>query len=352
MENEEDGTPILTNKFLREHFKKFQRGSGYYRTPALNEKLLLHFKGFNRVSNMAQFINLKCLYFEGNGCKTLKGLEENTKLLSLYMQENIIEKIEGLETLTKLRNLNLADNCLKTIDGLSGCKELESLNLKRNRIGAGGGGLDDLKGLLDCPSITSLDLADNNIDDPAIVDEILVKLPNLRVVYCQNNPFVKKVNAYRKTLISKLKDLRYLDDRPVFPEDRRRAEAYARGGIEEERKEMKAIKKEKEDRHWANHEAFKLMIQKAKEEKKEAEARKGTMKEMMAEAKKKKEEAKAGKGDGAEGAEIGEEKKEAPADPSKDIFSDRDLPGGALSEDVKDFAQQLAELAEKRYFEK
>jgi dynein assembly factor 1, axonemal len=50
--------------------------------------------------------------------------------------------------------------------------------------------------------------------------------------------------------------LLYLDDRPVFEEDRRRAEAYCRGGMDEERKEMALIKKEKSDKHWANHEAF------------------------------------------------------------------------------------------------
>lgn len=48
-----------------------------------------------------------------------------------------------------------------------------------------------------------------------------------------------------------------MDDRPVFPEDRRRAEAFARGGMDEERQEMKRIKQEAEDKHWANHEAFK-----------------------------------------------------------------------------------------------
>lgn len=48
-----------------------------------------------------------------------------------------------------------------------------------------------------------------------------------------------------------------MDDRPVFVEDRRRAEAYARGGMDEERLEMKRIKQEEQDKHWANHEAFK-----------------------------------------------------------------------------------------------
>jgi dynein assembly factor 1 len=64
-------------------------------------------------------------------------------------------------------------------------------------------------------------------------------------------------------LIANIKTLKFLDDRPVFPEDRRRAEAFQRGGIEEERKEMKIIKKEKDDLHWANHEAFRIMIKNA-----------------------------------------------------------------------------------------
>ena len=66
----------------------------------------------------------------------------------------------------------------------------------------------------------------------------------------------KKIPSYRKTVIARIPTLTYLDDRPVFEEDRRRAEAFGKGGIEAEREEMKKIKKEVNDKHWANHEAF------------------------------------------------------------------------------------------------
>lgn len=72
----------------------------------------------------------------------------------------------------------------------------------------------------------------------------------------QNNPIVKNIKNYRKTLISSLPNLKYLDDRPVFPEDRRYAEAFAKGGFEEERLEREKVKREKEEEHQRQHEAF------------------------------------------------------------------------------------------------
>lgn len=58
-------------------------------------------------------------------------------------------------------------------------------------------------------------------------------MPQLAVVYLQNNGFNKKISHYRKTLISKLPTLKYIDDKPVFEDEKRYADAWARGGVEE-----------------------------------------------------------------------------------------------------------------------
>ena len=72
-------------------------------------------------------------------------------------------------------------------------------------------------------------------------------------------------------MIAQLPTLKYLDDRPVFDEDRLFAEAFQRGGFEEERNERDRFKKEKDEKHWKNHEAFQEMIKQAREEKRLAD---------------------------------------------------------------------------------
>ena len=132
-EREEDGSPMLTNRFLRELFRK--ECKKYYRTPELNEKLYLHFKGFSYIRNMEQFTELKCLYFESNGCRSMLGLEQNTILRSLFLQENIIEKIEGLNNHDVLGSLNLNDNIIKKVEGLGNLPGLKTFYVKNNRLG-------------------------------------------------------------------------------------------------------------------------------------------------------------------------------------------------------------------------
>jgi hypothetical protein len=64
-EKEADGSQIMTLRWIKEFISKEWRM--YYRTPHLNEKLYLHYKGFSHFKNMEMFTELKCLYFEGNG---------------------------------------------------------------------------------------------------------------------------------------------------------------------------------------------------------------------------------------------------------------------------------------------
>ena len=214
---------------------------------------------------MEKFPELKALYFEGNGLEELSGLETNTMLRCLYVHENCIQKIEGLDNLVELANLNLSDNMISKVEGLAGCERLDMLYLARNRIGRNG--LDDLRGLLECPTITTLDLQNNKIEDPEVLEEIFMQMPNLKVLYLQNNGCIGKIRNYRKTVISKLPNLKYLDDRPVFDDDRRNAEAFARGGMEEERAERARIAEEKKARDDYNRLSFKEMIARARAEK-------------------------------------------------------------------------------------
>jgi len=99
-------------------------------------------------------------------------------------------------------------------------------------------------------------------------------MPNLKVLYLMKNPVVKKIRNYRKTIISKIPSLRYLDDRPVFDDDRRYAEAWERGGVEEEKEERKKIKAEKDAKHEEYHRNFKSMMDRARAEKKAEDAKK------------------------------------------------------------------------------
>lgn len=250
----------LTRKWIVEFFKK--NWKDYYRTIELNEKLYFHYKGFRKIACMELFPDLKCLYFEGNGLEKISGLTTNTQLMSLFLQENVIEKMEGLDFCTRLRTLNLSNCCIRKIEGLRTLEVLDSLYLKQNRIGKDG--LDDVIGLLECPSLQCVELHSNCIDEPAIVEEVFLKMPVLKVIYLHNNEITKKIPNYRKTVIAKLPTLTYLDDRPVFEDDRRNAEAFHRGGWDAERAERDVIKKEKEAEREKYHLNFKAMMDRAK----------------------------------------------------------------------------------------
>jgi dynein assembly factor 1 len=238
----------------------------YYSTFDLNDKLYIHFQGFRKIENLEKFSGLRSLYAEANAFEKLEGLDKCTKLRSLFVQQNCIKKIEGLENCHELWSLNLSENWISKIENLSHLRTLNSLTITKNRIGHGG--LRDVLGLKDT-TIATLDLSDNHISDPEVLPEVFAKMKMLRVLYLKGNPVVRAIPNYRKTVIASLPELKYLDDRPVFEEDRRYAEAFVANGLEGEREMRRIIKKEKEDYHTKQLEAFQRLMAEGKERKRE-----------------------------------------------------------------------------------
>ncbi|CAE7582961.1 Dnaaf1 [Symbiodinium natans] len=241
----------------------------YYRSEELNDKLFIHYKGWKELKNLEGWTGLRALYAECNAFDRISGLSQCRNLRSLFLQENCIHKIEGLEACPLLWNLNLSSNFIERIEGLSHLRSLNTLTIQKNKIGFAG--VEDVVHLVDT-TISTLDLQDNKIWDPDVLPEVFARMADLRVLYLKGNPCAKKIPNYRKGITAVCENLKYLDDRPVFPEDRRAADAFNRGGLEEERAERRRIKEEENAKHERNMKAFQEMIEAVRREKRERDA--------------------------------------------------------------------------------
>ena len=256
-----DRVPRITLAFLKKLL--FTDDKNYYMDPTLNEVIYLQYRGFSKIENLHIFTNLTCLYLQSNMITKIEGLKTLVKLRSIFLSDNLIEKIEGLDTLVNLTSLDLSTNRIQRIEGLSKLTLLDTLNLNTNSLGKNG--LNDVIEVLDATELTTLDLSDNSISSPEILEEVFCRMQKIAWIKLTNNPAVKKIESYRKQMIAKLAKLKYLDDMPVFAEDRRYAEAFWKGGLEEEKNEMRKIKKETDEKDEQNRKAFEDMIKKARE---------------------------------------------------------------------------------------
>ena len=225
-----------------------------YRTPNLNDKLYCNFKGFTNIANLEEYTALRALFLEGNALSTLEGLPPLKELRCLwvclhmqlsthvgtpactprpikscclclhtcrYAQQNSICFIAGLEGLENLDTLNLSNNHISKLENLSCCPNLKTFICTHNKLDS----LESVAHLAECTGLQTLDLQNNELDDPAILD-VIKAIQGLKCLYLKGNPMVSKIRNYRKTLISSLPDLTYLDDRPVFPDERRIVTAW------------------------------------------------------------------------------------------------------------------------------
>lgn len=109
-----------------------------------------------------------------------------------------------------------------------------------------------------------MDISDNHICEPECIDEVLSKMPDLRVLYLQGNECVRKISNYRKTIIGKIKSIRYIDDKPVFDDERRFALAFLRGGYEEEKKDRARYREEQREKELKRLRDFEEFVHKGK----------------------------------------------------------------------------------------
>lgn len=160
----------------------------------------------------------------------ITGVAHLSELRCLFLQQNLITQIRGLEGLANLRTLDLSNNKLSRVEGLSSLLALSTLNLSKNSLVTP----DSFAELAALPELKSLDLSDNLLDDGPGSIATLVTLPALTCLYLKGNPMVRATKFYRKTMLSTLPALSYLDDSPVFEPERRAVAAWTAGGRDAE----------------------------------------------------------------------------------------------------------------------
>lgn len=221
-----------------------------YEAPHLNEVLELQYKGFSKIENLDHYPNVHALFLQQNSIPKIEGLDRLIKLKCLYLSKNRIAKIENISHLTNLCHLDLSHNPITKVEGLANLSSLELLKLAHCRIES----LEDLSGLAECQTLQSVDVTHNEIhatdEVPAFWGRVL---PDLQCLYYNGNPGLRTIKQYRRRLIGLLPKLRYLDERPIFEDERAYAEAWNAEGPEGEQKKRqewheKKLAKEEEDR--------------------------------------------------------------------------------------------------------
>jgi len=240
--------------------------NGLWRNPAINDKLYLQYQGYHEIRNLEAYTAVKALWLEGNGLAKVENLGHMKELRCLYLQQNAIEALgDGLAGLDELDTLVLSNNYIAAVDGLRGhAPKLNTLQLAHNKLETSAS-LEELRGH---PTISVLDLSNNKLtaekaDAEALID-LLASMPELAVLNLMGNPAVTYTKNYRKTLIHRCPKLGYLDDRPVFPEERECVAAFFVGGLEAERQCRIDQRDRKEREQREQNESFRAMIDEAR----------------------------------------------------------------------------------------
>mmetsp|Transcript_98741 Transcript_98741/g.171076 ORF Transcript_98741/g.171076 Transcript_98741/m.171076 type:complete len:520 (-) Transcript_98741:133-1692(-) len=195
--------------------------------PHLNTQLFLNYKGFMCIEGLEDYVKVRSLHLDNNNIGKIEGLDRMSDLRTLHLGGNRIMEIENLDANTELRNLDLQGNGIRHISGLQNLTKLETINLAANNLEC----LDGLLGLKEAPALLNIDVSQNSIETTDGIVEFWAELKQVRVLRYHGNPGIRSIQHYRKRLINDMPQLNYLDERPVFPVERRSCAAWAEGGM-------------------------------------------------------------------------------------------------------------------------
>lgn len=250
--------PYDDGRMTEERISHICKQNGGFRTPELNDKLYLHFRGYSKIENIGAFFNCRALWLENNLLSEIgDGLAQLEKLNSLFLQHNSIRSFGITTPLLSLRSINLGFNHLTTLQGIEMLPSVEKLIVAHNSI-------EDISAVSVLPNLSVLDVSYNKLSDGCAVRQVVSKSKKLASLMLHGNDFVRSVKNYRKTIIVENGNLKYLDEHPVFDDERRCAIAFIKGGLDGERKERAVIRQEEADRQASQKLFFKGIVENAK----------------------------------------------------------------------------------------
>ncbi|KAK7476100.1 hypothetical protein BaRGS_00032654, partial [Batillaria attramentaria] len=166
---------------------------------------------------VASFSHNKITTTEDNNISQVTGLDPTklSRLHTLELRGNKLETTDGIY-LPNLRNLFLAANVIKRIEGLARCPTLTTLHLRDNQLENLDGFTEDLKDL------QYINLRGNLITTVKEVAK-LKPLPFLRALALAENP-VAEEDDYRLEVLINLRTVERLDKDEYTEEERHEAE--------------------------------------------------------------------------------------------------------------------------------
>jgi len=218
-----------TRKMTPEVLQEICKERSMWSQPHLNTRLYLNYKGFDDIAGLENYVGVKTLHLGNNNIAKIESLDRMSDLRCLFLEGNRLTCIENLHNNLELRQLNLEGNAIRKVANLSSHIKLEQINLAHNQIES----LEDISELQSLTNLTNVDVSYNSIEATEGVVEFWSQLAgSVRLLRYHNNPGVRSIEHYRKRLVNSLPILGYLDERPVFPVERKSSKAWSEGGKE------------------------------------------------------------------------------------------------------------------------